>query len=115
MSVEANERSYAAGTNLLTTLLFAHQQLVDARLAVATTPTERIQALDEHLRSLKRIEKNIAALFEAGMRGGEADAYAIVKCERETAELALLEAKLKVARRTHEKEKLLDERRNDIE
>jgi hypothetical protein len=97
-AVEAFQAAFEAQTCTLDVFIEAANKLVEARLAVATTPAQEIAALEKHLERMQAIEQKILVLYKIGARGGEAKEYAMAKRERQSAEIALIEARLKSSR-----------------
>ena len=97
-AVEAMQAAFKAQTVTLDVLIDAANKLVEARLAVATTPAQEIDLLNEHLQLMQGIEKRTKALYDIGARGGEIRNYLAAKIERQSAQIALIQARLKVNR-----------------
>ena len=57
---------------------------------------EEIAAWTKHVERMKQSETKIEKLFRSGTRGGEAKEYATAKRERESAEIGLLRARIKI-------------------
>ena len=95
MLVESSQQAFSSGTIVLSDLLLAYQQLTDARLAIAPDHAARLKALEDAVLKARTVEGKIEALFRTGSRGGEANAYAMAKSARQTAEIAVLEEKLR--------------------
>jgi hypothetical protein len=96
-SLDSMQAAYEAETATLDQLVMTMNNLVEAKLAIARTPQEEIAALEEHLTRAKQMEHKIELLYQAGSRGGEANQYSFIKFTRESAEISLLKARLKVA------------------
>jgi hypothetical protein len=94
-AVEATQAAFEAATVTLDVLIDCVNKLAEAELAVAATHAEKLAALEKRVASLLRIEEKIQALFNIGGRGGEAKDYAMAQRERQSAEIALIEARLK--------------------
>lgn len=94
LAKDAIQAAFDAGTIVVFDLLDAVNELAEARLAVAKTPAERIDALEKHVKQMKAIEEKVLALYRAGARGGEVKEYFSAKRERQSAEIALLKARL---------------------
>lgn len=95
LEVDAQRAAYDTGTVTLDQLLDAYEHLVEDRLALAATSQERITALEEFLNHSRDTEQKIEGLYKTGSRGGEANSYARAKRARQTAEIKLLEEKLR--------------------
>lgn len=94
----AMKAAFEAQTVVLYHFLDAANKLVEARLAVATTPAQEIDALEKHLELLQKIEQKIRELYDIGTRGGEANELAAAQRERQSADIALTQARLKTNR-----------------
>jgi hypothetical protein len=94
---DAVQAAYDAATVTLPYLIDTLNKLRDARLAVAATPAEEIDVLEDHLKRMQQTEQKVAVLHREGLRGGEAKDYFTVKRERETAQIDLLRARLKAS------------------
>jgi len=92
------QAAFDAETVTLDTLIEGINKLLKARLAVAATPAEKIDALEERVRSMQENEQRIKILFELGTRGGETREYAMIQRELQTAQIALIRARLKAMR-----------------
>jgi hypothetical protein len=92
--VEATRAAYETDTVTLEQLLSAHRELLNAELAVATTPMERVKAHVKALVAARGVEAKVKALHDAGARGGEAEKYARVKTARLTIEIDLNHEKM---------------------
>jgi outer membrane protein TolC len=97
-AMDAVQAAFDAETVTFDVLLDAMNKLVEAEVAAATTPKEEIAALQRHVDRTKQFEKKVKALFDLGTRGGEAKEYYSAKRERQSAEIALLQARLRVQR-----------------
>ncbi|MEX0675740.1 MAG: hypothetical protein WD063_01615 [Pirellulales bacterium] len=95
---DAMQASFEAETVTLINLVDATNKLVEARLAVATTPAQEIDALEKHLELMQNTERKIKVRYDIGTRGGEAKEYATAQRERQSAEIALTQARLKTKR-----------------
>lgn len=95
---DAVQAAFEAETVTLDVLVEATNKLLDARLAIAATPAEEIDALEKRLESMQEIEQKIKVLYQFGIRGGEAKEYATMQRERQTAQIALIRARLKAMR-----------------
>jgi len=95
---DALQAAFEAQTVTLFDLVNAANRLKEARLAVASTPAQELDALEKHLDLLRSTEAMIKALYDAGTRGGEAKEYTTVRRERESAEIAYIKARLKQLR-----------------
>jgi hypothetical protein len=73
----------------------AANKLCKAQLEIATTPAEEIDALESRFKRMGEIEKKLEVLYRIGARGGEEKEYTTAKRERESAQIALLRARLK--------------------
>src|ERR1700732_657207 len=93
-SFDSMQAAYEAETAVLSDLIMTMNNLVEAKLAVARTPQEEIAALEEHVTRAKQIERKIELLYQGGSRGGEANQYSLIMFTRESAEIALLKARL---------------------
>ena len=93
-AVDALQAAFEAETVTIFPLFEAIDKLLEARLDVATTPAEEIDALEKRLQSVRLIEQKIKVLYEIGTRGGEIKEYSTAKRERETAEIELLKARI---------------------
>jgi hypothetical protein len=93
---ESTQAAYEADTIGITQLLAAAQGLFDAELAVCSTSKEKIAAHQKNVDRLLNTEKKIAALHNAGVKGGESERYHAAKLARETAKIELLKARLKL-------------------
>ncbi len=97
-AAEAQQAAYESGTVTLDQAPRRLSGSEDRALAAATTDAERLEAFQKCVESLRQTEQKIEALYRTGSRGGEANAYAVIMCERQTAEIELLEEKLRIAR-----------------
>jgi hypothetical protein len=95
LAVVAMQAAYEAQTVALFDFLDGANKLVEARLAVAATREQEIDALEKHLKLMQTIEQNLKALYDLGSRGGEAKEYAAAQRERQSAQIALIKARLK--------------------
>ncbi len=95
---EAANAAYASGHITLDVLLDAVEKRAEAHLAAATTPDQRVSACEERLKAAGQIESKIEALFRTGSRGGEAVTYTMAQRARLSAEIELLEEKLRAAK-----------------
>jgi hypothetical protein len=91
---EASQAAYESGSITLDVVLDAIEKRAAARLAVATTASARLAAYEERLNQLQSMEQKVEALYKTGSRGGEEIHYRMIRCARETAEIALLEETL---------------------
>jgi hypothetical protein len=91
-SRDATLAAFQADTVTLGDLMTATHGLLTAELGVAKTPGQRVAAHKRHVEDLRQCEQKIEALFRVGARGGEAEKYATARFNRETAEIALVEA-----------------------
>jgi hypothetical protein len=92
---EATQAAFDAETTTLDVLTLALNQANKAELALARTPAEEVAALTKHLALMRDLETRIEALFNQGTRGGEASQFYHAKRERQSAEIALIKARLK--------------------
>jgi len=92
---DALQAAFKAQTVTRDVLIDAANKLVEARLAVATTPAQELDALEKHLDVMRNTEKKIEMLYKIGTRGGEAKEYATAQRERQSAEIAYIQALLK--------------------
>ena len=97
-AVVAVQAAFEAETVTLFPMLDAVNKLAEASLAVATTTAQEIEALEKNLERMQSIEQMTKVLYETGTRGGEAMEYAAAKRERQSAEIALIKARLKAKR-----------------
>lgn len=91
---QAIEGAFIAETVTFDMLADATRRLADAEVAMATNPGEVIAALIQNVGRTKQWEARIKALFDAGLRGGEAKEYFSAKRDRESAEIMLLNARI---------------------
>jgi hypothetical protein len=94
-AVDATQAAFGAQTITLDVLLDCVNKLADAELAVAGTDAEKFAALEKRVALLLATEEKIQVLFNVGGRGGEAKEYAMAQRERQSAEIALIQARLK--------------------
>ena len=94
---EAMKAAYEAETVTFDTYADALRKLSEAEVALATKPDEEIAALQKNVERTRAVEAKLKALYEKGVRGGEAKEYFSAKRDRETAEIMLLDARI----RTH--------------
>jgi hypothetical protein len=92
---DATHAAYQAETVTMIQLTTAMNNLIEAKLAVATTPQEVIAALEEHVTRTQDVEQKVKQLYNLGLRGGEAETYALAKFTNEGAQIRLLTARLK--------------------
>jgi outer membrane protein TolC len=94
-AMDATQAAFEAQTVTLLGVVEAANKLVEAKLAIATTGAQRIEALEQHLQRAQQTEQKIEVLYKVGARGGEAKEHATAKRERQSAEIALIQAQLK--------------------
>lgn len=95
LCAEAMQASYEADQVVVSDVLVSLTNLRDAKLAVAQSPKEQVKVLTEHLAKVEKLEHRLKALNELTVRGGETNWYTLAKVERQTAEIALLQARIK--------------------
>ena len=87
--------AFEAQTTTLIDLVAALNKLKEARLAAAKTPAQELDALEKHLDVMRNTENKIKVLYNIGTRGGEAKEYSTAQRERQSAEIAYIQALLK--------------------
>jgi hypothetical protein len=98
---EAAQKAFDAGIIEPEELLKAYQHLLDMRLQFASTPSQRITALEEYIRVLSPIESKLQVVEEFNARrtrpfagrGIESVGYRKIKLAILNAKIALLEEK----------------------
>ena len=92
---EATRTAYEAETVDFDALADSFEKLADAEVDLATTPKEKIAALESNVDRTKKVELLAKMQFDAGKRGGEANRYYSAKRNREAAEIRLLKFRIK--------------------
>ncbi len=86
--------AFEADTVTFDTYADAMKKLAEAEVALATTPQEKLAALERHLERTKQVETKIKLLYDVGTPGGESKEYFSAKRDRESAEIWLLKARI---------------------
>jgi hypothetical protein len=94
-AVEATKAGYEIGTVSLEAVIDAVNKRAEARLAVAASDAERTEALRARVDFLQKMEGVIEAKYKEGRGGGEIAKYSVVLRERQSAEIALIQATLR--------------------
>ena len=79
----------------LEAVIDAVNKRAEARLAVAASDAERTEALRARVDFLQKMEGVIEAKYKEGRGGGEIAKYSVVLRERQSAEIALIQATLR--------------------
>lgn len=87
--------AFEAQTTTLFDFMDAANKLREARLAAAKTPAQELDALEKHLDLMRNVEQKIKVLYDIGTRGGEIKEYSTAQRERQSAEIAYIQALLK--------------------
>jgi hypothetical protein len=98
LCLSATQAAFEAETVSLGDLLDAMEKLENAELSMVTKPEQEIATMKRHVTRLQQVEKKIELLYRVGTKGGEAKEYSRVKRERESAEIAVLKARIKAQR-----------------
>ncbi len=92
--LEATQAAHEAGTITLDVLLDASRRLRDAELETATSAAGRMAALKSHFERVFQYDRKIEALWNEGSKGGSAAEFAMVRVERQAAQIAVLKARI---------------------
>lgn len=94
--VKALEARFQFGATSLAPFTRAMTDLLYAELELCETPAERIAVHQELVRNTKRLEAQVKALRDMGLRGGAIEEYLAAKAARLTAEIGLLRERINV-------------------
>jgi hypothetical protein len=94
-ATDSLQAAFDAQAVTLDMLVEAVNKLCKARLEIATTPAEEIDALEKRFKHMTEIEHKVETLYKIGARGGEEKEYTMAKRERESAQIDLIRARLK--------------------
>jgi type II secretory pathway pseudopilin PulG len=97
-ALSSMQAAFEAETVTFSDLADASKKLAEAEVGMAMKPEEEIVALGEYLERTKQAEHKIKLLYVVGTKGGEAKEYHAAKRERESAEILLLQARIKAMR-----------------
>ena len=95
LCLQATQAAFDAETVTLGELLGAMNKFMDAELSMVTKPEHQFDIMDRHAIRLKGLETKVELLYRVGTKGVEAKEYSRVKRERESAEIAVLKARIK--------------------
>jgi hypothetical protein len=98
LCLQATQAAFEAETVTLGDLLDAMNKFEDAELSMVTKPEQQLDIMKRHVTRLQQVEKKIELLYRVGTKGGEVKEYSLVKRERESAEIAVLKARIKANR-----------------
>jgi hypothetical protein len=95
VAFQATTAAYEAETVTLAELSNSRMKLYEAELALAKSPKEELATLNRLVERAKQTEKKVRFLFEAGEGGGQRKDYESAKRDRLTAEIMLLQARIR--------------------
>jgi len=87
--------AFKPSTVSLEDIVDASKELSEAQVAAAANSGEAIAALTAYVQRAKLLESNVEMQYKAGVAGVNAKEYFTAKRERQSAEIALLEARIK--------------------
>jgi len=99
-ALDAMQAAFEAATVTTFDYLDAVNQLTEARLSAAKSPAQKLAALERRVERMRKTERTVELLYQGATSDGAVTAkdYFTVKRERQSAEIALIDARIKANR-----------------